>query len=220
MITCFEQPLYSKGGAVPQDTLVTQFPITNFSWMEQELKSTWNEIVKMLNVTFEADESIYVHCMAGRHRAPLPAGALLGLLTGENFDSALASIRQVRDIQPEKMFRDRRNAQMIGWLRQACNRGRIVPPAVHLAVEFCRSDTSNSVRHVRAPGAEGAPLQPSCKWRQASQHAKSAFAAQVIVMSDIEAALEQGRKWCQQCVSNLPAGAQGVLRNSLIEFGR
>ena len=94
VITCFEQPLYSKGGAVPQDTLVTQFPITNFSWMEQELKSTWNEIVKMLNVTFEADESIYVHCMAGRHRAPLPAGALLGLLTGENFDSALASIRR------------------------------------------------------------------------------------------------------------------------------
>ena len=164
--------------------------------------------------------SMHVHCMAGRHRAPLRAGALLGLLILELtlIQPWLPSSKSGTSSQ-RRLFRDRRNNQMIGWLRQACNRGRIVPPAVHLPVEFCRSDASNSVWHVRAPGAEGAPLQPSCKWRQASQHAKSAFAAHVIVLSDIEAALEQGRKWCHQCVSNLPAGAQGVLRNSLIEFG-
>ena len=117
----------------------------------------------MLLATFDAGESIYVHCMAGRHRAPLPAAALRGLCTCENFDTAIAFIQSIRDIEPDKMFRDNRNRQVAPFCSAhplvtsplACG---VLWYLVRMANQF--SHLVNGVKHLAKPRARAADVDP------------------------------------------------------------
>ena len=217
VISVFEEPLTSRGGSVPDGVCVFQLPITHYDHNKSAVLLAWQYIRKALLPTLEARESVYIHCMAGVHRAPLAAAAIKAMLTQTSFDDQLAWIGTVRRIEPHKIINKKSNKLMMGWLRDLANRQTLQSVMVQLPVVLARSDTPTGGWHALTMCGERESPQPSCRWRQAPGGRKAFFAGKVVTADSVEEALVHERRWCRQCIENLPASFQGVLSNSAIE---
>ena len=146
----------------------------------------WEAIRACVFNTLAAGGSVYVHCLAGVHRAPCFAAVLCAHLRGDSFDWALDHIRRLRAIEPQKVQDRAEGREAFTWLRRM-------------------------VIHALCAGASHNQPQPACRWRQSSQHAKSYFKEDVICVDDILHGVALQRPWCRTCSAMLPAGVYSSL---------
>eukprot|EP00438_Fugacium_kawagutii_P015958 Skav227095 [mRNA] locus=scaffold199:2660:6188:+ [translate_table: standard] len=224
VVTCFDEPLASRGGELPPNIMNVNFPITHFNVGRgvgrEKVVTAWRRLWKMILPTLQSRESIYVHCMAGVHRAPVPTAMLVAMLCNEPFDRKLQFIESIRAIESYKLTQDKRNEQLLRWVRQTANQNRLAPVSVELPVRFCCSTQRRGAWHAVSVPIDGAPLQPSCRWKQAPSNPKAFFGEDPVLVNSVHEAIVYERKWCRSCVENLPASIQAILSSSLIEYVR
>eukprot|EP00438_Fugacium_kawagutii_P032678 Skav221339 [mRNA] locus=scaffold1845:45180:46922:+ [translate_table: standard] len=223
VVTYFDEPLTSRGGELPPNIMNVNFPITHYSVGRggvgrEKVVTAWRRLWKMVLPTLQSRESIYVHCMAGVHRAPVPTAMLVAMLSHEPFDRKLQFIESIRAIESHKLTQDKRNEQLMRWVRQTANQNRLAPVSVELPVRFCCSSQRRGAWHAVSVPIDGAPLQPSCRWKQAPSNPKSFFGDDPVLAGSVHEAMVYDRKWCRNCVENLPAGIQAILSSSLIKY--
>ena len=69
--------------------------------------------------TLQAHGSVYVHCMAGVHRAPCMAAVLVGHADGLSSDDALRRIRSLRAVKPDEKVVERQGGEATSvWLHR------------------------------------------------------------------------------------------------------
>eukprot|EP00435_Cladocopium_sp_Y103_P044163 s845_g12.t1 len=218
VITAFEESLTSRGGSVPEGVCTFQLPLTHYDRDKASVLQAWQYIRKSILPTLEAGESVYIHCMAGVHRAPLAAAAITAMLTKTSFDDQLARIGTLRRIEPHKVIKKPSMKMAMWWLRDLANRQTFQSVLIQLPVVLARSDTPTGGWHVLTTRGSGEPPQPSCRWRQSPGNRKAFFTGGVVTAESVEEALVHERRWCRQCIENLPASFQGVLSNSAFEL--
>eukprot|EP00435_Cladocopium_sp_Y103_P050896 s279_g15.t1 len=218
VITAFEESLTSRGGSVPEGVCTFQLPLTHYDRDKASVLQAWQYIRKSILPTLEAGESVYIHCMAGVHTAPLAAAAITAMLTKTSFDDQLARIGTLRRIEPHKVIKKPSMKMAMWWLRDLANRQTFQSVLIQLPVVLARSDTPPGGWHVLTTQGSGEPPQPSCRWRQSPGNRKAFFTGGVVTAESVEEALVRERRWCRQCIENLPASFQGVLSNSAFEL--
>ena len=75
----------------------------SISYNGQERQTCWDELRYLIPSTLHHGESIWIHCLAGVHRAPVLGGMVISLLTESSLEDSLHTIKQVRAIEPEKV---------------------------------------------------------------------------------------------------------------------
>lgn len=211
VITAFSERLVERGGSVPYGVMLVQLPVAEFNQCSSEVRVQWAALKKTILPTLMAGERIYTHCMAGLRRAPFPTAMIAGLLEGRSFDAQISHIRTLRPIEPDKMFRQKANKDMIKWAREETDPKRLPPLSIRLPVRLYRSDVANAAWHVLAPEEDGKPRQPACKWKQAASSVKAFFTNKTVFAYNIQEAVVYEQRWCRQCIEQLPASEQALL---------
>eukprot|EP00438_Fugacium_kawagutii_P035920 Skav227993 [mRNA] locus=scaffold390:165629:172005:- [translate_table: standard] len=118
-------------GVRPAAACETRFPVGR-----QERGKHWPLVRRQVGQALAAQESIFVHCAAGVHRASVATGAILACIQETAPDEALAAIGRVRSVEPEKALRD---TGMRRWLYEEADLSPLPGLAVQLPVQFVAS---------------------------------------------------------------------------------
>ena len=122
----------------------------------------------------------------------------------------------MRRIELHKIINKETVKLMMWWLRDLANHQSFQPVMVRIPVVLARSDIrTGGWRAIDAREGSRA-TSPSRKWRQAPGTKKAFFASRMVTAASVEEALVHERRWCRQCLENLPASFQAVLYNSAI----
>ena len=215
VISCFRETLaekraYVHPGARHHNITLSHPPSRGESW-EGIRSSVFN--------TLAAGGSVYVHCMAGVHRAPNLAALLVAHVQGISFDDAGEHIRRLRAVEPEKLFERRGGDTTSAWLHRLADSQARPPVSVALPLRFLTSSRAGTALHVLAHGASEDLPQPACRWKQAASGSRSFFKDSVTWVDGVLTGVALGRPWCKTCVGMLPAGVQqALLAHHSVEF--
>jgi protein-tyrosine phosphatase len=102
----------------PQDGYPNSVDVHDFGMRDgpQNDRETFRKAVSRLLGLFQDGETVFVHCNAGSSRSPTVSAAALALHEGVEFESALETIRESRNIRPHQALLDRGRA-VVGELR-------------------------------------------------------------------------------------------------------
>ena len=100
IVTCFQERPERKGAV-----LLPGAYIFNFCIAGKRRQGSWEALRKLILPALENGESIYVHCMAGVHRAPVAAALILAAVRQLSFDRMVQHIQRLRAIEPHRMLR-------------------------------------------------------------------------------------------------------------------
>ena len=101
--------------------------------MDQEFKTAW----PLIHQSLHCGDSVLVHCMAGKHRAPACTALIYALMMGTTVDEAAEKITKMRPcVEFHKFCRDRTAAQWLYTTRRTLSLPPVHPkPAGYLASE-------------------------------------------------------------------------------------
>ena len=159
VVTCLQEHPEKKGGAVPIGAYVYQFGIAG-----KKRNASWEALRKLILPALENGESIYIHCMAGVHRAPVAAALVLAAVRQLPVDRMLQHIQKLRAIEPHKMIQ----GDVGEWVYTA-NVGPLPGLQVKVTVPFVTAKADGSLMHaVPHDWGPNSPA-PACRWRQSWQ---------------------------------------------------
>ena len=163
----------------------------------QQRDHAWREAKGLAMPTLRAGESVYVHCLAGVHRAPVLAALLLAWVTRRAFNDCYRQVEQLRAVDPEGVKARQGGAAIFAWAasRAADDMPQRFPRG---PFTFICSRKRGSLWHICKDDA------PWCQWRQAT----STFKGEVYHSESVEEALGYGRSICRMCKGVLPATLQ------------
>eukprot|EP00438_Fugacium_kawagutii_P020457 Skav206762 [mRNA] locus=scaffold167:384381:393045:- [translate_table: standard] len=164
-----------------------------------ERAEEWARMKQIAVSTLAVGESVYVHCLAGVHRGPILAAALVGHVYSLDFDKVYDRIQQLRAIDKAGVISRRGGGETFTWARRACN---AVPDPVrlHLPVTWIASERKGALWHVSSSHVGvggGGRVQPACQFKKGRQ--QNVFKGEVIVADSLTEALLHGRPFCTIC---------------------
>ena len=171
----------------------------SISYNGQERQTCWDELRYLIPSTLHHGESIWIHCLAGVHRAPVLGGMVISLLTDSSLEDSLHTIKQVRAIEPEKVRSRKGGDAIFDWARQQIARGFPNRQLPEDWVWKC-SVRDRAAWHIVEVDNEEVPL---CKWNQAREKAK--FKGETFRVAKTKDAWYFGRPFCRTCRMHLPA---------------
>ena len=202
IVTCFQERPDKKGAVLPPGAYIFNFCIAG-----KRRQGAWEALRKLILPALENGESIYVHCMAGVHRAPVAAALILAAVRQLPFDRMMEHIQRLRAIdEPHKMLR----GELAEWVYVA-NVGQLPEPQVKVPVPFVTSLMDGALMHAVPHGWNPDVPAPACRWRQSRAGSRGFYSGNVEYVDDVFAAIAYGRPFCQGCRSLLPPGVQQVL---------
>ncbi|CAE7248146.1 unnamed protein product, partial [Symbiodinium sp. CCMP2456] len=143
------------------------------------------EVFTLTKNSLWAGEDVLYHCMAGRHPAATYGGLVRALLAFESLPVAYDHIKSLRDIEPEKVLRERFVGDFVHQMRRSIKIGQAAPaPTAYVA-------TALSNIHIATNDI------PLCKHNQAPSKAlrhRNAWST-----SDREEAVGWGISFCKGC---------------------
>ena len=194
-------------GVMPAAAVNQRFPVGR-----QERGKHWSTIRRQVGQALAAQESVYVHCAAGVHRAPIGAGAILSCIEQVEPEEALTRIARVRSVEPEKALKD---TAMRRWLFEEAELTPLPGLVVKLPVQFVASQRAKSLFHVVPEGMSEDEPVPACRWRRSAATARS-FAGgrdKVHLANSVHEAAAYGLSFCTQCAWMLPPSYQQTLED-------
>ena len=201
VVTCFQEHPEKKGGAVPLGAYVYQFGIAG-----KKRNASWEGLRKLILPALENGESIYVHCMAGVHRAPVAAALILAAVRQLPFDRMMQHIQKLRAVEPHKMIK----GDVGEWVYTA-NIGPLPGPQVKIPVPFVTSKVDGSLMHAVPKDWDPDSPAPACRWRQSKTGSRGFYSGNIEYVDDVFAAIAYNRPFCQSCALMCPPGVQQVL---------
>ena len=171
----------------------------SISYNGQDRQTSWDELRYLIPSTLHHGESIWIHCLAGVHRAPVLGGMVISLLTESSLEDSLHTIKQVRAIEPEKVRSRKGGDAIFDWARQQIARGFPNRQLPEDWVWKC-SVRDRAAWHIVEVDNEEVPL---CKWNQARDKAK--FKGETFRVAKTKDAWYFGRPFCRTCRMQLPA---------------
>ena len=201
IVTCFQERPDKKGAVLPPGAYVFNFCIAG-----KRRQGSWEALRKLILPALENGESIYVHCMAGVHRAPVAAALILAAVRQLSFDRMVQHIHRLRAIEPHKMLR----GELAEWVYIA-NVGQLPPPQVKVPVPFVTSLMDGALMHAVPHDWNPDAPAPACRWRQSRAGSRGFYSGNIEYVDDVFAAIAYGRPFCQGCRNLLPPGVQQVL---------
>ena len=156
---------------------------------ESKRVEDWRRISGRVVSSIRAGDSALVHCMSGKHRAPVGAAMVRAILHEESFDDARKAIEAVRRVEFHKSL------PRIGgtWIEKAIQGPWSRKP--HLVPDCWAA--SMGMSKVHACRVVGKDLGPLCKWNQ--RDALSYFKADKLKADTIKEAKGWGRDFCTRC---------------------
>ena len=92
-----------KKGTVARGVTMPNVILVKFNMDNPEAAARdWPNISKLVVRSLRQGDNALVHCMAGVHRAGLAGPMFRAYLHGETLDEAIATIKKVRHVEPEK----------------------------------------------------------------------------------------------------------------------
>ena len=152
---------------------------------QRRLRDFKKIIHKVVGSLRQGDNGI-AHCMAGVHRAPLAGATFRAVVHKERFQDSMKFIESVRCVEFDESLPN------IGgpWVQAALEH-----PLKELMVpDSWAAGLGRQYIHACMTGASGP--EPLCRWNQKEA---SAFKSKTVRVDTIEAALELGRPFCQEC---------------------
>ena len=201
VVTCFQEHPEKKGGAVPIGAYVYQFGLAG-----KKRNASWEGLRKLILPALENGESIYVHCMAGVHRAPVAAALILAAVRQLPFDRMMQHIQKLRAVEPHKMIK----GDVGEWVYTA-NIGPLPGPQVTIPVPFVTSKVDGSLMHAVPKDWDPDSPAPACRWRQSRAGSRGFYSGNIEYVDDVFAAIAYNRPFCQSCALMCPPGVQQVL---------
>ena len=171
----------------------------SISYNGQERQTCWDELRYLIPSTLHHGESIWIHCLAGVHRAPVLGGMAISLLIESSLEDSLHTIKQVRAIEPEKVRSRKGGDAIFDWARQQIARGFPNRQLPEDWVWKCSVRDRAAWRIVEVDNEE----VPLCKWNQARDKAK--FKGETFRVAKTKDAWYFGRPFCRTCRMQLPA---------------
>ena len=217
VVTAMKETVGERGGSLPPRVKAFQWPISHFQRDKWGVHNAWSVLSSAVLPTLESGQSIYVHCLAGVHRAPPAAGVLHAMLAGGGLENSMVHIGALRAVEPV-LLTENRNRQLATWLRSLTTRQSLPPCRVRLPVRFLCSKIGGGAWHAEGRTDDEEAVQPACRWKQAPSATKASFAGGVIRAVSIHEAVVYGRPWCKTCITLLPGRLQADLDTSAIEF--
>jgi hypothetical protein len=98
-ITCFAKSAASQGGFVPPSVLNMNVEVSH----EGRRAQMWSDAWKVIMCTFQAGESVLIHCMGGVHRAPVVAAVAHSKLMQVPLTAAVEHIERLRAVEFAKV---------------------------------------------------------------------------------------------------------------------
>ena len=168
-----------KGGTVPTGAYVYQFGIAG-----KKRNASWEGLRKLILPALENGESIYVHCMAGVHRAPVAAALILAAVRQLPFDRMMQHIQKLRAVEPHKMIK----GDVGEWVYTA-NIGPLPGPQVKIPVPFVTSKVDGSLMHAVPKDWDPDSPAPACRWRQSKADSRGFYSGNIEYVDDVFAAI-------------------------------
>ena len=201
VVTCFQEHPEKKGGAVPIGAYVYQFGIAG-----KKRNASWEALRKLILPALENGESIYVHCMAGVHRAPVAAALILAAVRQLPVDRMLQHIQKLRAIEPHKMIQ----GDVGSWVYTA-NVGPLPGLQVKVPVPFVTAKADGSLMHAVPHDWDPNSPAPACRWRQSKAGSRGFYSGNIEYVDDVFAAIAYNRPICTTCALLCPPGVQQVI---------
>ena len=201
VVTCFQEHPEKKGGTVPTGAYVYQFGIAG-----KKRNASWEGLRKLILPALENGESIYVHCMAGVHRAPVAAALILAAVRQLPFDRMMQHIQKLRAVEPHKMIK----GDVGEWVYTA-NIGPLPGTQVKIPAPFVTSKVDGSLMHAVPKDWDPDSPAPACRWRQSKTGSRGFYSGNIEYVDDVFAAIAYNRPFCQSCALVCPPGVQQVL---------
>eukprot|EP00438_Fugacium_kawagutii_P013541 Skav227876 [mRNA] locus=scaffold2896:234081:235019:+ [translate_table: standard] len=173
-----------------------------------ERAEEWAQMKQIAVSTLAVGESVYVHCLAGVHRGPILAAALVGHVYSLDFDKVYDRIQQLRAIDKAGVMSRRGGGETFTWARRACNAAPD-PVRLHLPVTWIASERRGALWRVSSSHlgvGGGGRVQPACQFKKGRQ--QNVFKGEVVVADSLTEALLHGRPFCTICRGMVPASDQ------------
>ena len=205
LITCFHEQLEARGARPPGVVQRLKVVLSDPDQRDEQFKRALQAVRSHL----QTQASVLVHCMAGVHRAPLVAAALLACVQGRSFWAAMNDLKRVRAIEPDRALDDRRSrkVRILTWLLKVTEK-----PAEEAATVPYEAVTSwritQSARRVSKVHAMVGEV-PLCHWRKGS--GGKFFQLPFTEVSSPYEAVALGQAICLGCRRQLPAQEQATL---------
>ena len=200
---CFGKRQQEVGGTVIPGAYCIRLELSNPSRRTEE----WQAACRLLTITLFAGESAVVHCMAGVHRAATVGAMMRSKLRHETFEVASSVVQRVRNVEIEKVVKQRGLAE---WIRSTLANTRLprIGPPVDQWVAAQAVGSRLHASHASPPQTDQAPL---CKWRQRAAH----FGSEPLVASSLQEAVGWGRQLRPECKAKLPASLRQQVQRLL-----
>ena len=182
------------GGTSGAQLLQHAVPVSHHG---QARGNAWKDAKQFILPTLRAGESVYIHCLAGVHRAPVLAALMLAWVSRRAFDDCYRQVEQLRAVDPAGVRERRGGADIFKWA--ASGAAEDVPQRIpRPPFTWVCSRKRGSLWHIRKGDA------PWCQWRQLAR----SFKGEVYFADSVEEALGYQRSICKMCKAVLPASMQ------------
>ena len=140
-----------------------------------------------------AGDNVLIHCMGGRHRAPIGAAVMRAILMSESFEEARRAIEGVRNVEFHLSL------PKIGgdWIDRYIAASKNLAPSP--AVSVWAASVGRS--HVHACRMVADDIGPVCKWNQ--RDALSYFKGDTLRVALVVEAKRWGRDFCRACLAKV-----------------
>ena len=209
VVTCFAQSAVGKGAVFPKDACVRHWVISSPKKRDRD----WAELRPLLQPTLEHNSSIFVHCMAGVHRAPVATGIVVSTLKGQSLDQTMKHIGRLRAIEGHKMLGPAKE-EFTKWANDKAEGDRLPPNYARVPLQFISADQPKALWHLVPVNFDPQVPKPLCQWKRT----QTSFKGQTRLANSVQEALVYDRPFCSSCAKHMPAGALGELENAAVSW--
>ena len=157
----------------------------------------WPSVSKLVVKSLRQGDNAFVHCMAGVHRAGLAGSMLRAHLHDETLDKAIATIKKVRHVEPEKCLVNQPRCR--DMVAKGTSAGWMSRPVGWAA--------ATKLIHAVILSGENSSPQPACQWSHGDERA-SRVSSRLHVHDKLSSLMKTERATadiCVRCLQNLPA---------------
>ena len=209
VVTCFAQSAVGKGAVFPKDACIRHWVISSPKKRDRD----WAELRPLLQPTLEHNSSIFVHCMAGVHRAPVATGIVVSTLKGQSLDQTMKHIGRLRAIEGHKMLGPAKE-EFTKWANDKAEGDRLPPNYARVPLQFISADQPKALWHLVPVNFDPQVPKPLCQWKRT----QTSFKGQTSLANSAQEALVYDRPFCSSCAKHMPAGALGELENAAVSW--
>ena len=188
VVTCFKQSMQARGGVLPANSYTVKWLIA-----QPQRASQMRSVVRAVLANVRNNESVFVHCAAGKHRAATATAFFMEVITQQSFDWGARVVSRLRYTEIDYLLSqdDQLRPFLERSLQNLAARPKVAPRLQGVTLNWVAcSRGSRSKNYWRAS------IQCLCG---------PAPVPADLLASDLAEALASGRRDCKTCLGCLPA---------------